>query len=67
MVRIKAVATDSIYTNNTNCKFYTHYGISASFVRKGRAAKNEKAHRKLRSVLSCERVTRLDGSFGTER
>ena len=40
-VRVKRVAADSIYANNANRKFYTKYGISTSFVRKGRAAQDE--------------------------
>ncbi|WP_410492333.1 transposase [Bacteroides stercoris] len=37
-VRVRCVAADSIYANNANRKFCTKYGISTSFVRKGRAA-----------------------------
>ena len=42
-IRLKArcLAADSIYANNANRKFCTRYGISTSFVRKGRAAKDE--------------------------
>ena len=40
-VRVRCVAADSIYANNANRKFCTKYGISISFVRKGRAAKDE--------------------------
>jgi hypothetical protein len=40
-VRVRCVAADSIYANNANRKFYTKYGISTSFVRKGRAAQDE--------------------------
>ena len=45
----------------------TKYGISTSFVRKGRAAKDEPLRRVLRSELSRERATRLEGSFGTQK
>lgn len=34
-VRVRCIAADSIYANNTNKKFCTKYGISTSFVRKG--------------------------------
>ena len=60
-------AADSIYANNTNRKFCTKYGISTSFVRKGRAAKDEPLRKVLRSELSKERTTRLEGSFGTQK
>ena len=66
-VRVRCVAADSIYANNANRKFCTKYGISTSFVRKGRAAKDERLRKVLRSELSRERATRLEGSFGTQK
>ena len=66
-VRVRCVAADSIYANNANRKFCTKYGISTSFVRKGRAAKDEPLRKVLRSELSKERATRLEGSFGTQK
>ena len=66
-VRVKRVAADSIYVNNANRKFCTKYGISTSFVRKGRAAQDEPLRKVLRCELSKERATRLEGSFGTQK
>ena len=66
-VRVRCAAGDSIYANNANRKFCTKYGISTSFVRKGRAAKDEPLRKVLRSELSKERTTRLEGSFGTQK
>lgn len=66
-VRVRCVAADSIYANNANRRFCTKYGISTSFVRKGRAAKDEALRKVLRSELSKERATRLEGSFGTQK
>lgn len=66
-VRVRCVAADSIYANNANRKFCTKYGISTSFVRKGRAAKDEPLRKVLRGELSKERATRLEGSFGTQK
>lgn len=40
-LKVRCLAADSIYANNANRKFCTRYGISTSFVRKGRAAKDE--------------------------
>ena len=65
--RVRCVAADSIYANNANRKFCTKYGISTSFVRKGKAAKDEQLRKVLRSELSRERATRLEGSFGTQK
>ena len=64
-VRVRCVAADSIYANNANRKFCTKYGISTSFVRKGKAAKDETLRKILRSELSKERAIRLEGNFGT--
>ena len=61
------MVADSIYTNNANRKFCTKYGIATSFVCKGRAAKDEPLRKVLRSELSKERGTRLEGSFGTQK
>ena len=66
-VRVRCVAGDSIYANNANRSFCTKYGISTSFVRKGRAAKDEPLRKVLRSELSKQRATRLEGSFGTQK
>lgn len=66
-VRVKALTADSIYANNANRKFCTKYHISTSFKRKGRAAKDEPLRKILRSELSRERATRLEGSFGTQK
>ena len=66
-MRVTCAAGDSIYANNANRKYCTKYGISTSFVRKGRAAKDEYLRKVLRSELSRERATRLEGSFGTQK
>lgn len=65
--RVRAVATDSIYATNVNRRFCTKYGIFTSFVRKGRAARDENLRKIVRSALSRERATRLEGSFGTHK
>lgn len=66
-VKVRCEASDSIYTNNTNRKIYTKYSITTSFVRKGRAAKDESLRKVLRSELSKKKDTRLEGSFGTQK
>ena len=66
-VRVRVVAADSIYATIENRKFCTRHGISTSFVRKGWAGKDEDLKKILRSELSRERATRLEGSFGTQK
>lgn len=64
-VRVKCVATDSIHANNANRKFCTKYGISTSFVYKGRTAKDEHLRKVLRSGLYRERVPDLKATLLT--
>lgn len=66
-VRVRCVAASSIYANNANRKFCTKFGESTSFVCKGRAANDEQLRKVLRSELSRERATWLEGSFGTQK
>ena len=65
--RVRALAADAIYATNENRKFCTRNHINTSFVRKGKAAKDEKERKLLRQILSRERATRLEGSFGTQK
>ena len=59
--------TDSIYATNANRKYCSKSEIITGFVRKGRAGKDEDQLKLMRSILSKERSTRLEGSFGTEK
>ena len=62
--RVRALTEDANYATNENHKFCTRNHIHISFVRKGKAAKEEKERNLLRQILSRERATRLEGSFG---
>lgn len=67
-VRVKCVAADSTYANKDNRKCCTKlHGISTSFVRKGRTAKDERLGKVLRSELSKEKAAKLEGSFSTQK
>lgn len=67
--KVTHFAADAIYATNKTRKYCSSLPspIYTSFVRKGREARDEDARRKLRSLLSKERSTRLEGSFGTEK
>ena len=67
-VRVRCVADDFRYANNANRKFYTKYGISTFFVHniKVRALRDESLRKILKSELTRERATRLEGSFGIQ-
>lgn len=63
----KLIAADAIYGTNANRKYCTTNGITTNFKRKGRAGKDEAQLKQIRSILSKERSTRMEGSFGTEK
>ena len=60
-------AGDAIYATNENRKYCTQNNITTSFKRKGKAGKHEQQRQQIQSILSTERATRMEGSFGTEK
>jgi hypothetical protein len=67
--RVTHLAADRIYATNYNRKYCSapKRNITTSFVRKGRASKDEAQVQQMRKLLNRERSTRLEGSFGTEK
>jgi hypothetical protein len=65
--RVTHLAADRIYATNHNRKYCSSRNITTSFIRKGRAGKDEAQCQQLRNLLNKERSTRLEGSFGTEK
>jgi len=67
--RVTHVAADRIYATNYNRKYCSDpkRNITTSFIRKGRASKDEAQIQLMRNLLNRERSTRLEGSFGTEK
>ena len=65
--RLKVVGADRIYANNANRTYVTKHGIKTDFKRKGRASKHKLHYDQLASLITKERATRLEGSFGTEK
>ena len=67
--RVTHLAADGIYATNYNRTYCSdpRRKITTSFIRKGRAGKNEHQAQQMRSLLNRERSTRLEGSFGTEK
>ncbi|NTW33940.1 MAG: transposase [Bacteroidetes bacterium] len=62
------VGADNIYATNKNRKYCTKNNIVTSFVPKGKVAQQYQADtKKIKSLLSKERATRMEGSFGTEK
>ena len=65
--KVSHIAADRLYATNDNRTFCRKHNIITGFVRKGRAGKDEEQMKIIRSILSKERATRLEGSFGTEK
>lgn len=58
---------DRIYATNANRSYCTAHNITTNFIRKGKAGKHEKHRQQISQILSKERATRMEGSFGTEK
>lgn len=66
-VRVKLVGADAIYATNKNRVFATRENIKTDFKPKGKPPKNSKEVKKLKSMITKERASRLEGSFGKEK
>jgi hypothetical protein len=65
--KTKIAGADGIYATNANRKFATKNKIRNDFKRKGRASKHEKQRKALAKMITKERASRLEGSFGKEK
>ena len=65
--KTKAVAADNIYATNANRSYCSREKIQTNFAPKGKPSKDAKQQKQLREILSKERATRMEGSFGTEK
>lgn len=66
--KTKIAGADSIYATNVNRRFCTQNNIRTDFKRKGRASTKHEPHRKqLSEMITKERASRLEGSFGKEK
>lgn len=65
--KVKILGADAIYATNANRNFVTNNEIITDFRPKGKKPKDYKQQQALRQVISKERATRLEGSFGKEK
>jgi hypothetical protein len=65
--KVNVMGADAIYATNENRKFATENRIRTDFCRKGRPGKHEGHRRKMASMITKERASRLEGSFGKEK
>ncbi|MDO5969121.1 transposase [Flavivirga aquimarina] len=66
-VKTKVLGADAIYATNKNRTFVTKNNIKTDFKRKGKLPENYKDEKKLKALITKERATRLEGSFGKEK
>lgn len=65
--KVRMLGGDNIYGTNANRKFCSANKIITSFVRKGRASKDEAVLKQIRKAINIERATRMEGAFGTQK
>jgi len=65
--QVKIVGADAIYATNKNRKFATSNKIMTDFKPKGKPSKDHKQKKQLARIITKERATRLEGSFGKEK
>lgn len=65
--KVKIAGADAIYATNINRGFATSRGIRTDFKPKGRPSKHHQAQKQLRQLITKERASRLEGSFGKEK
>jgi len=65
--RVKIAGADAIYATNVNRRFCTSNQIRTDFKRKGRESKHEAHRKQLSGLITKERASRLEGSFGKEK
>lgn len=65
--KLSIMGADAIYATNANRTFATSNNIRTDFCRKGRAGKHEEHRKQLARMITKERASRLEGSFGKEK
>ena len=63
----RLAGADVIYATNKNRTFATQNKIKTDFARKGRPGKHEAARKQIAKMITKERATRLEGSFGKDK
>ena len=65
--KVRIAGADAIYATNKNRVFATSNKIQTDFKPKGRPSKHRKQQIQLAKMITRERATRLEGSFGKEK
>ncbi len=64
---LRTVGADAIYATNKNRVFATSNKIQTDFKPKGKPSKHRNQQMQLAKMITKERATRLEGSFGKEK
>lgn len=65
--KLRILGADAIYATNKNRKYVTNHKIVTDFKPKGKKPKDYHNIKKVKSAITKERASRLEGSFGKEK
>jgi len=65
--KVRILGADGIYATNANRNYVTKRGISNDFKPKGRPGRYKDHKSQLSKMITKERASRLEGSFGTDK
>jgi hypothetical protein len=65
--KLRLMGADGIYATNANRTFARLNNVSTDFCRKGRAGKHEEHRKQMARMITKERASRMEGSFGKEK
>ena len=65
--KLKIVGADGIYANNKNRNFVTKHNIATDFKRKGRKSIHHDHFSLLAKMITKQRASAMEGSFGTDK
>ena len=66
-VRVHILGADGIYANNKNRTYVSKHNIKTDFKRKGPASKHKAHFDQLAKMITKQRASALEGSFGTDK
>lgn len=65
--KIRLLGADSIYATNSNRTYVSKHKIGNDFKPKGRPGKHKEHKSQISKMITKERASRLEGSFGTDK
>jgi hypothetical protein len=65
--KVTILGADAIYATNKNRSYVTNRAIKTDFKPKGRPGRHKEHKNQLAKMITKERASRLEGSFGTDK